>query len=47
VEGGHDPVTCELSLVRDPQPEKAAAADDENVHQGTVLEGEDRITRCR
>jgi PPM family protein phosphatase len=27
--------------------EKAAAADDENVHQGTVTEGEDRITRCR
>jgi hypothetical protein len=35
-------VTGELSLARDPQPEKAAAADHEKVHQGTVMQGEDR-----
>jgi hypothetical protein len=42
VEGGDDAVTGELSLARDPQPEKAAAADHEKVHQGTVMQGEDR-----
>jgi hypothetical protein len=38
MEGGHDAVTCELSLARDPQPEKAAATDHEKVHQCTVMQ---------
>jgi RimJ/RimL family protein N-acetyltransferase len=43
MEGGHDAVTCELSLARDPQPEKAAATDHEKVHQCTVMQRNERL----
>ena len=36
VEGGGDAVAREPGLARDPQPEQAAAADHEKVHQGML-----------
>ena len=36
MEGGNDGVTCELSLTRDPAPEKAAAADHKEIHGGML-----------
>ena len=47
MKGCYDVMTCELSLPRDSQPEKAAAADHEKVHQCKVVQSGDRDAKAQ